>query len=174
MIVLLSSLVPLEIMFLKRHGNRWERSLCVRVCCGGGGHMPTRGPSTEKPRNEYAILDLILKTKRNTPAQSLYLFNVPELHCRRPTSVLAYYQTCSAAAWEQPACCCWGPSWVMIWKNLNHPLHLFLLSFWFWQWQKKRILPRDSIISLQNSLGIIMTVRTWRHPYLMLVSLTGN
>jgi hypothetical protein len=25
--------------------------------------------------------------------------------------------------------CCWGPSWVVIWKNPNHPLQLALLSF---------------------------------------------
>jgi hypothetical protein len=34
----------------------------------------------------------------------------------------------SAAAWEWPVYYCWGLSWVMIWKNLNRPVHFFSCS----------------------------------------------
>lgn len=166
-------------MILVKRGNRWERSVraCVcRVCAMGLGHTcPPWCPALRNKEMSVASLPLILKKKSNTPAQSLYLFNVPELNCRKPVPVLAYHQNVH--------CSCLGMA-RLLWlgavlgydlEEFESPFTCFsLFSFWFWQGQKKRILPRDSIISLQNSLGIIMTIRNWRHPYLMLVSLTGN
>ena len=126
------------------------RGTCPHWC------LPLRNKETSR-----ASLDLICRKRRNTPAKSLYLFNVAELNCGRRILVLAYH--------ENVRCSCLGAaSLLLLGAVLGYDLEEFESPFPFFfspilililAVQKKRILPRDSIISLQNSLGIIMTIK---------------
>lgn len=158
-------------MFSEHRGGRWGMrsylrvSVCAHTCRGHGvGHMPSWCPAPRNSERGTASSDPIFKKSRNAPAKSPCLFNVPELPCRKPVSMLAHHAVPSAAARSGQFGSARGRPGLWsgrIWITLYI---FFLFSFWFWLCQGKRRLPRDSIISLQNSLGIILTIKKLKAP----------
>lgn len=100
--------------------------MCVWGVCvlWGWGYPPYWCLALRNKETSMASLDLILKKKRNTPAKTLYLFNVAELHCRKPVSVLAYQ--------ENVQCSCLGTaSLLLLGAVLGYDLEEFESPFPF-------------------------------------------
>lgn len=68
--VLFSTLFPLEIMFLKHRGNRWERSRCAHKCFGVGSTGLQECLAPRNKETSMTSLDLIF-VKKHPSAEPL-------------------------------------------------------------------------------------------------------